>query len=115
MEVKEGERVVIAKPVASRPSSSSSFRTFTELLTDSVTVSPQSNCHDILDAAIRPKTLRFNQPVAASVSCPLVLSCPFNSWHCHLLHHSLDSTPSDYRRLKETVMEMESLVMIQIA
>ncbi|KAG7569490.1 WRKY domain [Arabidopsis thaliana x Arabidopsis arenosa] len=70
MEVKDGERVVIAKPVASRPSSSPSFRTFTELLTDSVTVSPQSKCHEIVGAAIRPKTLRFNQPVAASVSCP---------------------------------------------
>lgn len=77
MEVKDGERVVIAKPVASRPSSSPSFRTFTELLTDSVTVSPQSNCHEIVDAAIRPKTLRFNQPVAASVSCPRVSSCLF--------------------------------------
>ncbi|CAH2058923.1 unnamed protein product [Thlaspi arvense] len=69
MEVKESERVVIAKPVASRPSCSS-FRTFTELLTDSATVSPQSNCHEIVDAAIRPKTLRFNQPAAAAVSCP---------------------------------------------
>ncbi|XP_010516987.1 PREDICTED: WRKY transcription factor 44 isoform X2 [Camelina sativa] len=72
MEVKEVDRVIIAKPVASRPSSSSSFRNFTELLTDSVTVSPQSNCNDIVDAAIRPKTLRFNQPVAASVSYPRV-------------------------------------------
>jgi len=79
MEVNDGERVVIAKPVASRPSSSSGFRTFTELLTDSVTVSPQTTCHEIVDAAIRPKTLRFNQPVAASVSCPRVSSCLFNS------------------------------------
>ncbi|XP_024003891.1 WRKY transcription factor 44 isoform X2 [Eutrema salsugineum] len=71
MEVKESERVVIAKPVASRPSCSS-FRTFTELLTDSVTVSPQSNCHDTVDAAIRPKTLRFKQP-AAPVSSPRVI------------------------------------------
>jgi hypothetical protein len=102
MEVNDGERVVIAKPVASRPSSSSGFRTFTELLTDSVTVSPQTTCHEIVDAAIRPKTLRFNQPVAASVSCPRVSSCLFNSSHCYLLSasSSLDSTISDNDRLK---------------
>uniref|UniRef100_A0A1J3EKX4 WRKY transcription factor 44 n=1 Tax=Noccaea caerulescens TaxID=107243 RepID=A0A1J3EKX4_NOCCA len=67
MEVKESERAVIAKPVASRPSCSN-FMTFTELLTDSATV---SNCHEIIDAPIRPKTLRFQQPAAAaSVPCP---------------------------------------------
>ncbi|KAJ4867210.1 WRKY transcription factor 44 [Raphanus sativus] len=68
MEVKESERVVIAKPKASRPSCSS-IRTFTDLLTDSVTVSP----HEAVDvAAIRPKTLRFKQPAVASVSYPPV-------------------------------------------
>ncbi|KAL0710856.1 hypothetical protein Bca4012_017834 [Brassica carinata] len=69
MEVKESERVVIAKPVASRPSCSS-IRTFADLLTDSVTVSP----HETVDASIiRPKTLRFKQPAAAaSVSNQLV-------------------------------------------
>ncbi|VVB11048.1 unnamed protein product [Arabis nemorensis] len=69
MEVKESERAVISKPVASRPSFSS-FRTFNELLTDSVNVSPQSNCHEVVDAAVRPKTLRFQPPVAATVSNP---------------------------------------------
>ncbi|KAL1209988.1 WRKY transcription factor 44 [Cardamine amara subsp. amara] len=70
MEVKDGERVLIAKPVASRPSCSS-FRTFTELLTDSVTLSPLLDSHEmIVDAPIRPKTLRFQQPAAALVSCP---------------------------------------------
>ncbi|CDY46769.1 BnaA03g17130D [Brassica napus] len=70
MEVKESKRVVIAKPVASRPSFTS-IRTFANLLTDSVTVSPP---HETVDAAIRPKTLRFKQPAAAaaSVSCPQV-------------------------------------------
>ncbi|XP_013626700.1 PREDICTED: WRKY transcription factor 44-like isoform X3 [Brassica oleracea var. oleracea] len=67
MEVKESKRVVIAKPVASRPSFTS-IRTFANLLTDSVTVPP----HETVDAAIRPKTLRFKQPAAASVSCPQV-------------------------------------------
>lgn len=69
MEVKESERVVIAKPIASRPSCSS-IRTFTDLLTDSVTISP----HEAVDvAAIRPKTLRFKQPAVASVSYPPVI------------------------------------------
>lgn len=75
MEVKESKRVVIAKPVASRPSFTS-IRTFANLLTDSVTVPP----HETVDAAIRPKTLRFKQPAAASVSCPQVIhltSCLF--------------------------------------
>lgn len=77
MEVKESKRVVIAKPVASRPSFTS-IRTFANLLTDLVTVPP----HETVDAAIRPKTLRFKQPAAAaaSVSCPQVIhltSCLF--------------------------------------
>ncbi|KAG2326568.1 hypothetical protein Bca4012_035522 [Brassica carinata] len=71
MEVKESDRKVIAKPMASRPSCSS-LRTFTELMTDSVTLSPQSNCQDTVDASIRPNTPRFKQPAAASVSCPKV-------------------------------------------
>ncbi|KAJ4891814.1 WRKY transcription factor 44 [Raphanus sativus] len=68
MEVNESERKVIAKPVASRPSCSS-VRTFTELIPDSVTLFPQSNCHD---ASIRPDPLRFKQPAAASVPSPKV-------------------------------------------
>lgn len=70
MEVNESERKVIAKPVASRPSYSS-VRTFTELIPDSVTLFPQSNCHD---ASIRPDPLRFKQPAAASVPSPKVNS-----------------------------------------
>ncbi|XP_022574914.2 WRKY transcription factor 44 isoform X3 [Brassica napus] len=71
MDVKESERNVVAKPVASRPSCSS-VRTFTDLLADSVTVSPQSNCHETVDASIIPKTERFKQPASASVSSPRV-------------------------------------------
>ncbi|CAG7874366.1 unnamed protein product [Brassica rapa] len=72
MDVKESERKVVAKPVASRPSCSS-VRTFTDLLADSVTVSPQSNCHETVDASIIiPKTERFKQPASASVSSPRV-------------------------------------------
>lgn len=70
MEVNESERKVIAKPVASRPSSCSSVRkTFTELMPDSVTLFPQSNCHD---ASIRPDPLK--KPAAASVPSPKVNS-----------------------------------------
>lgn len=72
MDVKERERKLIVKPVASRPSCSS-VRTITELMTDSVTVSPQSNCHETVDASIRPKTERFKQPASASVSSPRVI------------------------------------------
>lgn len=68
MEVNESERKVIAKPVASRPSCSS-VRTFTELIPDSVTLFPQSNCHD---ASIRPDPLK--KPAAASVPSPKVNS-----------------------------------------
>lgn len=70
--MKESERKVVAKPVASRPSCSS-VRTFTDLLADSVTVSPQSNCHETVDASIIPKTERFKQPASASVSSPRVI------------------------------------------
>ncbi|CAH8362724.1 unnamed protein product [Eruca vesicaria subsp. sativa] len=59
---------VIAKPVASRPPSCSRVRTFSELLADSVTLSPQSNCHETVDVSIIPKT----EPAAASVSSPRV-------------------------------------------
>ncbi|XP_010529766.1 PREDICTED: WRKY transcription factor 44-like [Tarenaya hassleriana] len=59
MEMKEAERVVIARPIASRPSCSG-FRTFTELLTKSVNVSPQKICPEtVVVSAIKPKTLRF--------------------------------------------------------
>lgn len=89
MEVKEIERAVIAKPVASRPSCSN-FRTFTDLLTDSATV---SNCHEIIDAPIRPKTLRLPQPAAAaSVPCPRVIDSSNQqlslSRYCYLLSES---------------------------
>ncbi|XP_010553316.1 PREDICTED: WRKY transcription factor 44 isoform X2 [Tarenaya hassleriana] len=65
MEMKKAERVVIVKPVASRPSCSG-FRTFTELLTKSVTLSPTKRFHETVVSAIKPKTARvsplFPQP-----------------------------------------------------
>ncbi|KAK6942871.1 WRKY domain, partial [Dillenia turbinata] len=72
MEVKEPERVVVAKPVASRPTTST-FRSFSELLAGAINTSPPSNtCSDTVVAAIRPKTVRVkpvtNRVPAASVS-----------------------------------------------
>ncbi|XP_010260137.1 PREDICTED: WRKY transcription factor 44-like isoform X2 [Nelumbo nucifera] len=61
MEVKDSERVVIAKPVASRPCSS--FRSFSELLTSAINASPSGAYPETVVAAIRPKTVRF-KPVA---------------------------------------------------
>ncbi|KAF5471759.1 hypothetical protein F2P56_008530 [Juglans regia] len=61
MDTKEAERVVIAKPVASRPTCSS-FRSFSELLAGAIGVSPSNVCSTAV-AAIRPKTVRFKPMV----------------------------------------------------
>ncbi|KAJ9181640.1 hypothetical protein P3X46_009748 [Hevea brasiliensis] len=77
MEIKEAERVVIAKPVASRPTCSN-FRTFSELLAGAISVSPPNVCSETTVAAIRPKTVRFkpmvNRAPAASISSQADLS-----------------------------------------
>ncbi|CAK7342914.1 unnamed protein product [Dovyalis caffra] len=62
MEIKESERVVIAKPVASRPSCST-FRSFSELLAGAINASPSNVCSETAVAAIRPKTVRFRPMV----------------------------------------------------
>ncbi|CBI32633.3 unnamed protein product, partial [Vitis vinifera] len=62
MEIKESERIVVAKPVASRPTCSS-FRSFSELLAGAINASPPTPCPETSFAAIRPKTVRF-KPVA---------------------------------------------------
>ncbi|KAK3012949.1 hypothetical protein RJ639_008986 [Escallonia herrerae] len=67
MEIKEAERTTIAKPVASRPSSSN-FRSFSELLAGAVSISPSNGCYEAAVTAIRPKTVRF-KPAG---SCPPV-------------------------------------------
>ncbi|XP_065855303.1 WRKY transcription factor 44 [Euphorbia lathyris] len=59
MEMKEGERVIVSKPVASRPSCSN-FRSFTELLSGAINSSPPPNVSsENTFVAIRPKTVRF--------------------------------------------------------
>ncbi|KDP29056.1 hypothetical protein JCGZ_16445 [Jatropha curcas] len=76
MEIKEAERVVIAKPVASRPTCSN-FRSFSELLAGAINV-PPNICSETTVPAIRPKTVRFkpmtNRAPAASVSSQADLS-----------------------------------------
>ncbi|KAK7337016.1 hypothetical protein VNO77_17573 [Canavalia gladiata] len=71
MDIKEGERVVIAKPVASRPTCSS-FRSFSELLAGAINASPTISSSQTTVSAIRPKTVRFkpavNSPPAGFVS-----------------------------------------------
>ncbi|XWS43652.1 hypothetical protein CRYUN_Cryun16bG0121700 [Craigia yunnanensis] len=61
MEVKEAERIVIAKPVASRPTCSS-FKSFSELLAGAINASPPNACPKAVPA-IRPKTVRFKPTV----------------------------------------------------
>ncbi|KAL9241813.1 hypothetical protein vseg_015877 [Gypsophila vaccaria] len=59
MEVNEADRIVIAKPVASRPTSSG-FRTFSELLAGAIDASPSGdNVRSLSEVwAIRPTTVR---------------------------------------------------------
>ncbi|PSS09908.1 WRKY transcription factor [Actinidia chinensis var. chinensis] len=59
MEVNKVERIVIAKPVPSRPTCSN-FRSFSELLASAINSSPPNNeCSETAVTAIRPKTLRL--------------------------------------------------------
>uniref|UniRef100_A0A5B7BFW8 Putative WRKY transcription factor 44 n=1 Tax=Davidia involucrata TaxID=16924 RepID=A0A5B7BFW8_DAVIN len=62
MDVKEAERTVIAKPVASRPTCSN-FRSFSELLAGAINASPSNACSENAVTAIRPKTVRFKPTV----------------------------------------------------
>ncbi|KAM1648243.1 hypothetical protein ACFX1Q_010281 [Malus domestica] len=66
MDIKEAERVVIAKPVASRPTCST-FRSFTELLAGAIDASPSNVSSETAVPAIRPKTVRFKPLVNHAV------------------------------------------------
>lgn len=73
MEVKEADRIVIAKPVATRPSCST-FKSFSELLAGAINASPPDLCSDSAAAsAIRPKTVRV-KPVVNRGSVGVVSS-----------------------------------------
>ncbi|KAJ7972467.1 WRKY transcription factor [Quillaja saponaria] len=62
MDIKEAERVVVAKPVASRPACST-FRSFSELLAGAIDASPHNESSVTAVAAIRPKTVRVKPMV----------------------------------------------------
>lgn len=62
MEIKEAERVVIAKPVPSRPTCST-FGPFSELLAGAINAAPPTVCPETAVVAIRPKTVRFKPMV----------------------------------------------------
>nr|KJB62526.1 hypothetical protein B456_009G421200 [Gossypium raimondii] len=72
MEVKEAERIVIAKPVASRPTCSS-FKSFSELLAGAINAAPPNACSANIVPAIRPKTVRF-KPVVNRAPSAMVSS-----------------------------------------
>ncbi|XP_028091906.1 WRKY transcription factor 44-like isoform X2 [Camellia sinensis] len=58
MEVKEAERIVIAKPVPSKPTCSN-FGSFSDLLAGAINSSPTKARPETAVTAIRPKTVRF--------------------------------------------------------
>jgi len=68
MELKDIDRVIIAKPVASRPICTG-FRSFSELLAGAIDASPSSAnlCSEMAVAAIRPKTVRVKPAVNHSI------------------------------------------------
>ncbi|CAK9164763.1 unnamed protein product [Ilex paraguariensis] len=72
MEVKEAERIVIAKPVASKPTCSG-YRTFSELLAGAISASPSNVCTGAAVTPIRPKTVRF-KPMANIPSVGVISS-----------------------------------------
>ncbi|KAM7254793.1 hypothetical protein ACFE04_020034 [Oxalis oulophora] len=61
MEIKDVERIVIAKPLASKPTCSI-FRSFSDLLAGAIKALPHAVSFEPAVPAIRPKTLRFNSP-----------------------------------------------------
>ncbi|KAK7280186.1 hypothetical protein RJT34_25248 [Clitoria ternatea] len=65
MDIEEAERVVITKPVASKPTCST-FKSFSELLAGAINSSPAIASSQTTVSAIRPKTVRFKPPV----NCP---------------------------------------------
>lgn len=58
MDIEEAERVVVAKPVASRPTCSS-YKSFSELLAGAIDSTPPIASSQTTISAIRPKTVRF--------------------------------------------------------
>ncbi|KAE8651028.1 WRKY transcription factor 44-like isoform X1 [Cucumis sativus] len=66
MDNKATERVVIARPVASRPTCSS-FKSFSDILTCAFDTSPPNMSSETRVAAIRPKTVRFKGKISETI------------------------------------------------
>lgn len=62
MDIEEAERVVVAKPIASRPTCST-YNSFSELLAGAVNATPSIASSQTTISAIRPKTVRFKPAV----------------------------------------------------
>lgn len=67
MDIEEAERVVVAKPVASRPTCSS-YKSFSELLAGAINSTPPIASSQTTISAIRPKTVRFKPATNISPS-----------------------------------------------
>ncbi|KAI3474029.1 hypothetical protein Pfo_028817 [Paulownia fortunei] len=78
MEIKETEKIVIAKPIACRPGFSN-LKSFSELLSGAVNASPPAAFSETAVTVIRPRTVRF-KPACNS---DLVGAEVFGSAACH--------------------------------
>lgn len=109
-EMKDSERTVIAKPVASRPSSFN-FRSFSKLLAGSIDPSlPSTSTDATAITAIRPKTVRFKptanrSPPSAAATTSQVLCSNFLQIDDLISSACLFGTPD--RNLKESERKFE--------
>jgi hypothetical protein len=78
MDIEEVERVIVAKPVASRPKCTT-YKSFSELLAGAINDTPPIVSSQTTISAIRPKTVRFkptlNLPHAGSISSQVNIQC----------------------------------------
>lgn len=82
MDIQELEWVVVAKPVASRPTCSS-FKSFLELLAGAINDSPPTASSQATTvSAIRPKTVRF-KPAMNHCPTPGFISSQVNELSVH--------------------------------
>ncbi|KAK4776596.1 hypothetical protein SAY86_005284 [Trapa natans] len=75
MEIEEAERALVAKPVASRPSSSS-FLSFSELLAGVINDAPWETSNEVAVAVIRPKKVRLKPTVNRSLLAYALVVAP---------------------------------------
>lgn len=116
MDIDEAERIVIAKPVPSRPTCSS-FGSFSELLVGAINASPSNVCSDSEAAvvAIKPKTVRFKPTVNRASSEHAELSrTAITSWSDKVLEsdsqHNVVYKPMAKLVSKSTVSLLANMV-----